>query len=175
MKNYYIYDIKWDTDDVEQSEYELPSNMLLECEDPDAIADVLSDTFGFCVETFNYDNINLTTLRRLVKNKSLFFDFREEREDDKKDCEEVGEEWKDEYSFYVVGSITDKYQHSWINSQFQGRRYEGIYVMNAEDGDVDPLLFKKKDIKIVDSNTLEIKDCGFHDGVWRLFTITDKI
>lgn len=175
MKNFYIYDIEWDTDGVDQNEYNLPSRMLLECEDADDIADALSDTYGFCVETFNYDNLNLTTLRKLVKNKSLFFDFREEREEDKIECEKVGEEWKNEYSFYVITSITDKYQHSWINNQFQGRKYEGIYVMSAEDGNVDPLLFKKKDIKIVDANTLKIKDIGFHPNDWRHFTITDKI
>ena len=174
MKNYYIYDIEWDTDDMTQSELGLPSCVLLECEDEDAIADALSDTFGFCVETFDYDALNLTTLRKLVKNKSLFFDFREEREDDKKVCEIVCEEWKDEYSFYIVKEITDKYHHDWINRQFQGRRYEGIYVINAEE-DVDPLLFKKKDIKIVDHHTIKIKDIGFHDGDWRLLTITNKI
>lgn len=174
MKNYYIYDIKWDTDGVEQSEYELPSNMLLECEDADAIADTLSDKYGFCVESFNYDNLNLTALRKLVKNKSLFFDFREDREEEKEEYAILGEEWKDEYSFYIVKEITDKYYHNWINNQFQGRRYEGIYVINAEE-DVDPLLFKKKDIKIVDENTIKIKDIGFHDGVWRTLTITDKI
>lgn len=56
MKNYHIYDIKWDTDGVEQSEYSLPSEIILECEDEDEIADYLSDVYGFCVESFNYDD-----------------------------------------------------------------------------------------------------------------------
>ena len=63
------YDIEWDTDDEEVDD--LPERVLLTIEDEDeiedyydnpddCIADILSDTYGWCIKNFDYDLVEGT-------------------------------------------------------------------------------------------------------------------
>jgi hypothetical protein len=52
--------IDWDTDneDIDEEQIaELPQTVELEVEDEEEIADALSDEFGFCVFSFEYETI----------------------------------------------------------------------------------------------------------------------
>ena len=51
MKNYKVTDIKWCVDDPMDLET-LPTEVTISAEDEDMIADELSDTYGFLVESF---------------------------------------------------------------------------------------------------------------------------
>jgi hypothetical protein len=46
--------IDWDTDG---EDIDLPQSVELEVEDEEEIADALSDNFGFCVFSFEYETI----------------------------------------------------------------------------------------------------------------------
>jgi len=52
-------DIKWDTDGTSAKELDLPSKCVLEVEDDTDLeqeaADVLSDRFGYCVLSLNFE------------------------------------------------------------------------------------------------------------------------
>lgn len=52
MKKYLVTKIFWDVDCPEDLE-DLPQNVEVECEGEDEIADILSDDYGFCVDSFN--------------------------------------------------------------------------------------------------------------------------
>lgn len=43
---YEVTNIKWDTDGAR---VKLPKNAIVEAEDEDEIADILSDEYGFCI------------------------------------------------------------------------------------------------------------------------------
>jgi len=169
MKNYYVHSIVWDTDNAG---VELPTEVLIKAEEQN-IADALSDQFGYCVSSFEYESLSVRTLRNLVKAGRLFYDFRVDREEEKEEEIAAGGEWKDEYSFIEVEEITDKYAHDWINRELQGKQYEGVYVINAPD--VDPTVFKRSDISIIDCYTLSINDRAWHRGEKIPFTITNQL
>lgn len=61
-----VYDIEWDLDnddDDDASDNGLPeSAYVILPDDEDDIADALSDEFGFCVRTFQYDEVEGETL-----------------------------------------------------------------------------------------------------------------
>lgn len=105
---------------------------------------------------------NVSILTKAVQDKKLYFDFVDEREQDKADYEKLGEEWNDEYSFYQVGSLeTDD------ESEF-GESQPGYYVLVDDEGCVDFLRFHINDIR-VDDNNITIKDAV--DGSWRKLVI----
>lgn len=52
MKKYNVFDIDWDVDDIEDADL-LPTEVIIEAEDEDEIADALSDEYGFCVNSFS--------------------------------------------------------------------------------------------------------------------------
>lgn len=69
-RTFRLYNIKWDTDDFDEADacamgtdeplWELPSEVEVEFDwDPseDELADYLSDTYGFCVDGFEYEEI----------------------------------------------------------------------------------------------------------------------
>ena len=171
MKNYYISNIKWDTtDSVEEiDEIILPSELLIEAEDEDSIADALSDKHGFCVESFDYAPLNITTLRKLIKNKKLYFDFTADADDDKKWLEEHGDTYDIEYSYNLVEEMTQIGDDTDMRTEFPRKRYDGSYILNAPD--VDYLLFKGTKFKITGDNTFTIKDIGYYDGCDRIMAI----
>ena len=61
MKKIRFLDIKWDTDGAEPKECGLPSKCVMEVDDDTDVAeqgaDCLSDKYGFCVESFNFEEI----------------------------------------------------------------------------------------------------------------------
>lgn len=54
MKNVHVFNIVWDTDG--EVVPELPEEEVVHVESDDDIADVLSDRFGFCVESFQHED-----------------------------------------------------------------------------------------------------------------------
>lgn len=66
MKIVTVKGIEWDTDGVPQTELGLPNEVQLPVsdkqyeemlDDPDAIADELSDTYGYCVKSYESDSL----------------------------------------------------------------------------------------------------------------------
>lgn len=54
MKKYNVFDIDWDVDDpCDIEDCGLPTEVVIEAEDEDEIADALSDEYGFCVNSFS--------------------------------------------------------------------------------------------------------------------------
>lgn len=51
---YSIFNISWDTDG---EDIDLPTNIIMKAENEDAIADMLSDKFGFCVNSFSCEKL----------------------------------------------------------------------------------------------------------------------
>lgn len=57
MLKIYARDIKWDTDDASCGDYEpLPTDVMMLCEE--AIADKLSDEYGWLVESFSIEIVS---------------------------------------------------------------------------------------------------------------------
>lgn len=52
MNTYNVSNIVWDTDG---QAVDLPANAIVECDDEDEIAETLTDAYGWCVISFNYD------------------------------------------------------------------------------------------------------------------------
>lgn len=52
MSGYHLTGINWDTDD-DPTELGLPEDALIYAADPEDIADLLSDEFGWCVLDFH--------------------------------------------------------------------------------------------------------------------------
>lgn len=48
---------------------------------------------------------NSLTLINAIKERKLYFDFSDEREQDKVDYEQSGYEWDDEYSYYLMNIL----------------------------------------------------------------------
>lgn len=53
MATFLAFDISWDTDG--EIVDDLPERATVEAEDADGIADALSDRFGWCVNSFDYE------------------------------------------------------------------------------------------------------------------------
>ena len=61
-KTYRFFNIKWDTDGYSPKKLNLPSETVIQSDEPDFDpewdgADVLSDKFGYCVFSFNFEKI----------------------------------------------------------------------------------------------------------------------
>ena len=52
---FHVYDIDWDTDGDE--DVSLPSEVEVEADCVEDIADALSDEYGFCINGFNYEGV----------------------------------------------------------------------------------------------------------------------
>ena len=61
MKTYRFYDIDWDTDGTSPRLLGLPESLIMELADdvdPEMDgADLLSDKFGYCVVSFNFEKV----------------------------------------------------------------------------------------------------------------------
>ena len=61
MKKYKVFDIHWETDGFDWKVLELPQEVSLTLDDEDdpdeALADKLSDTFGWLVNAFDYESV----------------------------------------------------------------------------------------------------------------------
>lgn len=71
-----FFDIEWDTDGASREECGLPSECILEMDaDTDVEeqgADHLSDKYGFCVKSFNFDRSILTINEQIEALKTRF-------------------------------------------------------------------------------------------------------
>lgn len=114
------------------------------------------------------NKMTLKKLRQLISEGHLYFDFSDDREDDKKDYEESGYEWKDEYSYYKITEVVSKYDHDLMSRHCIERRYHNCYVFEEEDGSVDYFLFRIKDIKQIDENHYEVFDVDSKKNVFKL-------
>ena len=164
MKNYYITNINWDTtDSVEEiDEIILPSELLIEAEDEESIADALSDKYGFCVNSFDSEYLGIKTIRKMIKQGILYFDFSEDAEEDKKFLEEHGEEYTEDYSYNKVEELVHISDDSFLRSEFPRKSHDNCYSLNAEN--VDYCVFKGTNFLITGENTFMIKDCAFRSG-----------
>ena len=52
MAKFNVTNIVWDTDD---EDLDLPTEEVVECYNDECISDILSDKYGWCVESFNID------------------------------------------------------------------------------------------------------------------------
>ena len=52
MKQFNVTNIVWDTDD---EVLDLPTEEVVECDNEDRISDMLSDMYGWCVESYSID------------------------------------------------------------------------------------------------------------------------
>ena len=114
------------------------------------------------------NKMTLKQLRQLINEGRLHFDFSDDRESDKKDYEENGYEWKDEYSYYKITEVVSKYDHDIMARHCIDRRYHNCYVFEEEDGSVDYFLFRIKDIKQIDENHYEVSDVDNKKNVFKL-------
>jgi hypothetical protein len=164
MKNYYITNIDWDTtDSVEEMDViELPTEVLIQAEDEDSIADALSDEYGFCVNSFDYDILGIKTIRRLVKEGILYFDFSADAEEDKKWLEEHGDTYTEDYSYNKVEEIVSISDDDFARREFPRKSHDGCLIFNAEN--VDYMITKCNKIVITGTNTFKIKDNGYRPG-----------
>ena len=114
------------------------------------------------------NKMTLKKLRQLINEGRLHFDFSDDRERDKKDYEENGYEWKDEYSYYKITEVVSKYDHDLLCRRCIDRRYHNCYVFEEEEGCVDYFLFRIKDIKQVGENQYEVTDVDSKKNVFKL-------
>lgn len=49
LKRYKVTGIKWDCDEEDPKEYNLPTDTVIECEDEDYVVDALSDKYGWFI------------------------------------------------------------------------------------------------------------------------------
>lgn len=52
--DFLVTNIQWDTDGDKEIFDSLPQNVGVSVDDPDYIADALSDAYGWCVHTFDF-------------------------------------------------------------------------------------------------------------------------
>lgn len=116
----------------------------------------------------NNNKMTLKKLRQLIKEGRLYFDFSDDRESDKKDYEECGYEWNDDYSYYKITEVVSKYDHELFAPRCIGRRYHNCYIFEEEDGGVDYFLFRIKDIKQIDENHYEVSDVDNKKNIFKL-------
>ena len=105
-------------------------------------------------------------IKHLIRKGKLFFDFSENKEEDKKFYDENNEEWKDEYSFNKV-SVCDKD----CDSEFGENEGEAFFVMEDDEGAVDPCRFDIREIIYVDETHFDVIDHGCHSGDTRRFAL----
>ena len=127
---------------------------------------------GFRIKNYTFTNESDTPrfeykhIKHLIRKGKLFFDFTKDAEEDKKFYEEHNEEWKDEYSFNKVG-VCDKD----CDSQFGESEDEAFFVMEDDEGMVDPCRFDIREIIYVDETHFDVIDRGCHNGDKRRFAI----
>ena len=51
MKTYKVTGIKWDCDECDPQEFDLPTDTTIQADDEDEVVDALSDKYGFCIES----------------------------------------------------------------------------------------------------------------------------
>lgn len=105
---------------------------------------------------------NSLTLINAIKDRKLYFDFSNEREQDKVDYEQSGYEWDDEYSYYLIDTFESDFE-----SEF-GEDKPGYYILQDEEGCVDFLRFHINNVQI-DGNHILINDAN--DGSIRKLII----
>ena len=127
---------------------------------------------GFKIGDYTFNNESDTPrfeykhIKQLIRKGKLFFDFTENREEDKKFYEEHNDEWKDEYSFNKVSVCDSDY-----DSEFGESEDEAFFVMEDDEGLVDPCRFDIREIIYVDETHFDVIDRGCHDGKKRRFVI----
>lgn len=127
---------------------------------------------GFKIADYTFTNdpnmprFEYKHIKHLIRKGKLFFDFTENKEEDKKFYEEHNDEWKDEYSFNKV-SVCDKD----CDSEFGENEGEAFFVMEDDEGLVDPCRFDIREIIYVDETHFDVIDRGCHDGKKRKFVI----
>ena len=138
----------------------------------------LIDIFGDPIaENISYDKDNnifkkegvpfeLKHLKHLIHKGKLYFDFSKDAEEDKKFYEVHGDEWKEEYSYNKVGSIESDYA-----SDFGKDESDSYFVMEDDEGLVDPCRFNIREIEYVDETHFDVIDRGWHDGDKRRFAL----
>ena len=123
---------------------------------------------GFKIKNYTFTNepdtprFEYKHIKHLIRKGKLFFDFTKDVEEDKK----FYEEQKDEYSFNKVG-ICDKDR----DSQFGESEDEAFFVMEDDEGMVDPCRFDIREIIYVDETHFDVIDRGCHNGDKRRFAI----
>jgi hypothetical protein len=127
---------------------------------------------GFNITDYTFNNepnthrFEYKHIKHLIRKGKLFFDFTKDAEEDKKFYEEHNDEWKDEYSFNKVG-VCDKD----CDSQFGEGEDEAFFVMEDDEGLVDPCRFDIREIIYVDETHFDVIDRGCHDGDKRRFAL----
>lgn len=105
-------------------------------------------------------------IKHLIHKGKLFFDFTKDVEKDKKFYEEHNDEWKDEYSFNKVSTCDSDY-----DSEFGENEADVFFVMEDDEGSVDPCRFDIREIIYVDETHFDVIDRGCHPGDKRRFII----
>lgn len=108
----------------------------------------------------------LMDLKLLIRKGKLYFDFSKDAEEDKKFYEEHNDEWKEEYSYNKVGSIESDY-----DSDFGKDESDSYFVLDDDEGLVDPCRFDIKEIEYVDETHFDVIDRGLHPGDKRRFAL----
>lgn len=105
-------------------------------------------------------------IKQLIRKGKLFFDFSKNAEEDKKFYEEHNDEWKDEYSFNKVSTCDNDY-----DSEFGESEADVFFVMEDDEGLVDPCRFDIREIIYVDETHFDVIDRGCYNGDKRRFAI----
>ena len=127
---------------------------------------------GFKIADYTFTNdpdmprLEYKHIKHLIRKGKLFFDFSKDAEEDKKFYEEHNDEWKDEYSYNKVG-VCDKD----CDSQFGEGEDEAFFVMEDDEGLVDPCRFDIREIIYVDETHFDVIDRGCHSGDKRRFAL----
>lgn len=127
---------------------------------------------GFKIADYTFSNESNTPrfehkhIKQLIRKGKLFFDFTKDAEEDKKFYEENNEEWKDDYSFNKVKVCDSDY-----NSEFGEDEADAFFVMEDDEGLVDPCRFDIREIIYVDETHFDVIDRGCHAGDKRRFAI----
>lgn len=135
-------------------------------EDPIAI------NVGFKITDYTFSNepntprLEYKHIKHLIRKGKLFFDFTKDAEEDKKFYEEHNDEWKDEYSFNKVGICDSDY-----DSEFGHDEADAFFVMEDDEGLVDPCRFDIREIIYVDETHFDVIDRGCHSGEKQRFII----
>lgn len=127
---------------------------------------------GFNTKTYTFDNNEKTPrfeykhIKYLIRKGKLFFDFSKNAEEDRKFYEEHNDEWKDEYSFNKVETCDKD-----CDSRFGEGEDDAFYVMEDDEGMVDPCRFDIREIIYVDESHFDVIDRGCYNGEKRRFVI----
>jgi hypothetical protein len=113
------------------------------------------------IPRFEYKHI-----KHLIRKGKLFFDFSKDAEEDKKFYEENNDEWKDEYSYNKVSICDSDY-----DSEFGENEADAFFVMEDDEGAVDPCRFDIREIIYVDETHFDVIDRGCHAGIKCRFII----